>query len=117
MIVSGGAKGVDITAEVTAKELGMATDIKLPKNRSKGALYARNQEVVDACDELYAFWNGTSGGTIDTIKRAYRAGKFVIVVINPNTDKAQLKVKQAREGGLAFFERVKRRLQGKAYTD
>ena len=42
---------------------------------------ARNQRLVDACDVLVAFWDGSSKGTRTTVERALDSGKEVHVFI------------------------------------
>lgn len=105
-IVSGGAEGVDKTAENTAIKEGFAVDIKLPKRWGRTALLARNQDIVGACDYLIAFWDGESQGTLDTLRKAYRVNKQVFVYIVPWTEKASTKVKNIQKSGLAWYERI-----------
>ena len=45
---------------------------------------ARNQRLVDACDVLVAFWDGTSKGTRTTVERALDSGKEVHVFVSPS---------------------------------
>lgn len=78
VIVSGGAKGVDDYAETAAKACGMAVDIKLPqaprnapRNIYVAALMARNTEIVRDADLVTAFWDGSSNGTRDSLKKAH----------------------------------------------
>lgn len=77
VIVSGGAKGVDSTAENIAKHLGMKTDIYLPDyaRYGKSAPMIRNSLIIENCDEVVAFWDGVSKGTKDSIDKAERLGK------------------------------------------
>jgi hypothetical protein len=46
-----------------------------------GKSAARNQRLVDACDVLVAFWDGSSQGTRATVERALDAGKEVHVYL------------------------------------
>jgi predicted Rossmann fold nucleotide-binding protein DprA/Smf involved in DNA uptake len=80
-VVSGGAKGVDTLGERFADEFGLKKDISKPdwKKHGKGAAFIRNQEIVDHAEELIAFPIRESGGTWDTIRKAQKAGKRVIV--------------------------------------
>ncbi len=110
-IVSGGAEGVDATAEHAAKLLGLDIDIKLPKRWSRTALLARNQDIVDSCDYLVAFWDGWSKGTVDTIRKAYRVDKQVFVCIHPWTEEAEQRMKNTRLSGHNWFERAKAKLR------
>ncbi len=47
-----------------------------------GRSAARNQRLVDACDVLVAFWDGSSKGTRATVERALDSGKEVHVFIS-----------------------------------
>lgn len=81
IIVSGGARGVDRTAENRAKERGMKTLVFKP-DWSKGG-YAgieRNGDIVAACDVLVAFWDNKSPGTRNSINRARIVGKPVTII-------------------------------------
>ena len=75
-IVSGGAKGAD----TYAKEYALKNDIPiiefLPDYRKYGrkAPLMRNLQIVDNCDFLLAFWDGTSRGTKFTIDYAEKRG-------------------------------------------
>jgi hypothetical protein len=42
---------------------------------------ARNQRLIDACDVLVAFWDGSSKGTRSTVERALDSGKEVHVLL------------------------------------
>jgi len=80
-IVSGGAIGVDTLGERFADEYGLSKNISKPdwKKHGKGAAFIRNQEIVDNSDCLIAFPIKESGGTWDTICRAKKVGKKVVV--------------------------------------
>ena len=75
-IVSGGAKGAD----TYAKEYALKNDIPiiefLPDYQKYGrkAPLLRNLQIVDNCDFLLAFWDGTSRGTKFTIDYAEKRG-------------------------------------------
>ena len=81
-IITGSASGVDAAATRAAREKGMPVQV-LPasfeelSDPSKSA--ARNQRLVDACDVLVAFWDGSSKGTRTTVERALDSGKEVHV--------------------------------------
>jgi predicted Rossmann fold nucleotide-binding protein DprA/Smf involved in DNA uptake len=83
-IVTGSASGVDAAATKAARVRGLNVQV-LPASfdemadPSKSA--ARNQRLVDACDVLVAFWDGSSRGTRTTVERALDAGKEVHVFI------------------------------------
>ena len=82
IIISGGARGVDTAACTAADVHGLQCFVYLPdwRTHGKSAGFKRNQQVVDACDELVAFWDGTSRGTKHSIDLARRAGKPVQIV-------------------------------------
>ena len=83
-IITGSASGVDAAATRAARARGLAVQV-MPasfeevSDASKSA--ARNQRLVDACDVLVAFWDGTSKGTRATVDRALDAGKEVHVFL------------------------------------
>jgi len=74
-IVSGGAGGVDSWAAKYAKG-----PIKIFyadwDTFGKSAGVKRNTLIVDYADEVYAFWDGLSNGTLDTIRKAAKEGKL-----------------------------------------
>jgi predicted Rossmann fold nucleotide-binding protein DprA/Smf involved in DNA uptake len=83
-IVTGSASGVDAAATKAAREKGIPVQV-MPASfdemadASKAA--ARNQRLVDACDVLVAFWDGSSKGTRATVERALDSGKEVHVFV------------------------------------
>jgi uncharacterized phage-like protein YoqJ len=50
---------------------------------SREAFQRRNEWMVDNCDKLVAYWNGTSGGTANCLKYAQKITKLTYI-INPN---------------------------------
>lgn len=82
MIISGGAKGADSLAE------DLAIDYEWPYKEfpadwdkyGKSAGFRRNQQIVDACDVVLAFWDGKSKGTRDTINKAKVAKKPTFII-------------------------------------
>ncbi len=82
MIISGGAEGVDETAVMTARLRGLDTKVFLPdwKTNGKAAGMMRNTDIVADCDQLVAFWDGESKGTKDSIDKATKAGKDVVII-------------------------------------
>lgn len=76
-IISGGAKGADALAKRYAEEHNI--DYKeFPANwdkHGKSAGYIRNKQIVDAADEVVAFWDGESKGTQHTITITEEQGK------------------------------------------
>jgi predicted Rossmann fold nucleotide-binding protein DprA/Smf involved in DNA uptake len=87
-IITGSASGVDATATKAARARGIAVKVmpaafdELADERKSAA---RNQGLVDACDVLVAFWDGTSKGTRTTVDRALAAGKEVHVFISSSS--------------------------------
>jgi predicted Rossmann fold nucleotide-binding protein DprA/Smf involved in DNA uptake len=83
-ILTGSASGVDAAATKAAREKGIPVQV-MPASfdeladASKAA--ARNQRLVDACDVLVAFWDGSSKGTRATVERALDSGKEVHVFV------------------------------------
>lgn len=81
LVISGGAKGADQMSETWARRNGVETQIFLPDHKNfKHAYHHRNRLIAEACDQLVAFWDGSSTGTKYTIGYARRIGKPVIVV-------------------------------------
>ncbi len=46
---------------------------------AKAAGPRRNQLIVARCTDVIAFWDGKSPGTLDTIRKAMKAGKSCAV--------------------------------------
>ena len=85
-IITGSASGVDAAATKAARARGLGVQV-MPASFDEMAdasrSAARNQRLVDACDVLVAFWDGTSKGTRTTVERALDSGKEVHVFIAP----------------------------------
>jgi len=81
-VVSGGAKGADLLGERWANYWGLEIERYFPawNKHGKAAGFIRNQQIVDACDMVLAFWDGKSQGTADTIEKAKRAKKPTFIV-------------------------------------
>lgn len=78
----GGAKGVDSSAELWARENNIKTEIYLPeydKFPPKVAPIKRNQTIVDNSDYLLAITTGSSG-TASTIRMAEKKGIEIKIV-------------------------------------
>ena len=82
VIVSGGARGVDSVAVDEAKRLRMPYEVHLPdwSKHGKAAGAIRNRTIVEAADEVVAFWDGRSRGTKISIDIAKALKKPVRVV-------------------------------------
>ena len=83
-IITGSASGVDAAATKAARAKGIPVHVISASfdevaNVSRSA--ARNQRLVDACDVLVAFWDGSSKGTRATVERALDSGKEVHVLL------------------------------------
>jgi predicted Rossmann fold nucleotide-binding protein DprA/Smf involved in DNA uptake len=83
-IITGSASGVDAAATKAARVRGIPVQV-IPASFDELAdpakSAARNQRLVDACDVLVAFWDGTSKGTRNTVERALDSGKEVHVFV------------------------------------
>lgn len=69
-IVSGGAKGVDAYAAEYARKNGIKLTEFLPQYEryGRGAPIVRNRQIVEYADEVLAFWDGVSKGTLSVIR-------------------------------------------------
>ena len=81
-VVSGGARGVDTAAEISARLRGLAVEVYAPDYAAHGgrAPLVRNRKIVNAADTVTAFWDGQSTGTAHTIRLARQLGKAVEIV-------------------------------------
>ncbi len=81
-LVTGGARGVDSSAERWARRHGIPVTIHRAKWRRYGSAAGpiRNQQVVDDAEAVIAVWDGTSTGTADTVERARKRGIPVFVL-------------------------------------
>lgn len=81
-LIHGGARGVDSLADAVARRLGWSVEVILPDwvTFGRAAGHMRNEAMVrrvalaEGRKLCEAFWNGTSVGTFDCIKRATAAG-------------------------------------------
>jgi predicted Rossmann fold nucleotide-binding protein DprA/Smf involved in DNA uptake len=82
-IVSGGAVGVDTVAANYAKENGIKLVEFLPEYNlyGKGALMRRNKKIAEYADMGIAFWDGSSKGTIHTVKYFRELNKNVKIFL------------------------------------
>lgn len=83
LLISGGARGIDMSAEKYADKNGMPKLIFLPdyEKYGKTAPLIRNKLIVENADLVIAIWNGVSCGTKFTIEYAKKIGKEVKVYI------------------------------------
>ncbi len=78
-LISGGAKGADTLAKKYAAQNSIPYKEFLPQwdKFGKSAGYKRNIQIVNAADEIVAFWDGISKGTKHSIDIATEQGKPV----------------------------------------
>jgi len=82
VIVSGGAKGIDIMAQWIAKEIGAQLIIFYPdpKKPSPQRYFDRNKRIVLESDIVVAFDRKEHSGTLNTINYAKEIKKPLIIV-------------------------------------
>lgn len=82
LLVSGGAKGADSLGERYANENNIETLIFKPdwKKHGPAAGPLRNTDIVNNADTIIAFWDCESRGTKDSITKAEKLGKEVIII-------------------------------------
>ena len=96
LIVSGGAKGADITAEFWAREFVVKTLILKPdwEKHKKAAGFIRNVDIVKNSDKVIAFWDGRSKGTKHTIDICKKEGKKCKIVYTDKDFIRAIKIKE-----------------------
>jgi hypothetical protein len=82
LLVSGGAKGADSLGERYAKENNIETLIFKPdwEKHGKAAGMIRNTDIINNSETIIAFWDGESRGTKDSITKAEKKGKKVVII-------------------------------------
>jgi NADP-dependent 3-hydroxy acid dehydrogenase YdfG len=83
-IITGSASGVDAAVIKAAREAGVPVQVmpaSFDELTDPARAAARNLRLVEACDVLVAFWDGSSKGTRGTIERALDSGKEVHVFV------------------------------------
>ena len=82
-IVSGGAAGVDKCAADFARENGLKLTEFLPiyEKYGKSAPILRNKQIVEYADEVIAFWDGNSRGTLSSIEYCKKLGTPCKIII------------------------------------
>lgn len=85
-IISGGCAGADTMAKRYANEHGIPFTEYLPRFKTDPRTpyhprwyLKRNEDIVDNCEKLVAFWDGMSKGTGYTVKYAQKQGKDVAI--------------------------------------
>jgi hypothetical protein len=92
VLISGGAVGVDTTAQRYAELAGIETVIIKPNYEKYGKLapLKRNEEIVNTADIVLAIWDGKSTGTLHAINYARLNCKMVRVVNLGQKDQTSL---------------------------
>lgn len=81
-IVSGGALGPDRIAANYARQNKIPLVEFLPEyTRYKGgAPHVRNRQIAEYADEVLAFWDGSSKGTLQTVELFKALGKKATII-------------------------------------
>lgn len=82
LIISGGARGADRLAEKLADEIGVPKLVIKPEweKYGKAAGFIRNEDIVKKSDVVFAFWDGQSRGTENSIKHAEKMDKKLFIL-------------------------------------
>ena len=102
-VVSGGAPGVDTWAEEAAEACGLETLIFHAdwENLGRKAGPIRNEKIVAQADQVIAFWNKKSRGTLNTVVLANEKG-IPVKIFSPDGESIPLEeaMKVAEERGV-----------------
>ena len=81
-IVSGGAKGADTLAAQFAVEMDIPLLVFKPdyQKYGRGATLVRNTQIIENADVVFAFWDGQSKGTKDSITKAKKLQKELHII-------------------------------------
>ncbi len=81
-IVSGGARGADTLGKTLAHNLHYTYLEFLPDwdGLGKKAGFIRNEQIINACDEVLALWDGVSKGTAHSLSLAKKAKKNTVII-------------------------------------
>lgn len=81
-IVSGGAIGADSLAERYATEKGLDLTLFYPDWKAFGPAAGpiRNERIVERADEVFAFWDMKSKGTLNSIGHAHKQKKVCHII-------------------------------------
>ena len=81
-IVSGGAKGADTLAAQCAAEMDIPLLVFKPdyQKYGRGATLVRNTQIIENADVVFAFWDGQSKGTKDSITKAKKLQKELHII-------------------------------------
>lgn len=88
VIITGGAKGVDLAAMQYAKDKGISTVTVRPEYGiyGKAAPIRRNEKMVDMADAVLVIWDGLSKGSKYTADYAKRQNKALTVIKTDTTE-------------------------------
>lgn len=81
-VVSGGARGADSLGARWARENRVKLTEFIPDwdRFGKRAGFLRNEDIVQACDVVLAFWDGVSRGTGNSLSIAKRLKRTTLIV-------------------------------------
>ena len=81
-IVLGGAKGADTLAAQFATEMDIPLLVFKPdyQKYGRGATLVRNTQIIENADVVFAFWDGKSKGTKDSITKAKKLQKELYII-------------------------------------
>ena len=88
IIISGGAFGADSLGKKYAKENNIPITKFLPdwKKHGNSAGFVRNKDIIYASDYIYAFWDGVSKGTKNSIEWCHKYKKSYTVIFFDNEE-------------------------------
>jgi hypothetical protein len=86
LVISGGARGVDLQAERIARIHGLPLMVFRARWNIYGrrAGFIRNARIVETCTRVVAFWDGSSSGTAHTIQIARLVTPRPLLVVGPD---------------------------------
>jgi hypothetical protein len=81
-IISGHAMGADSLGEKYAIENNIPTKIFYPdwEKYGKKAGFIRNTDIINEAELVIAFWDGTSKGCGDSIEKAKKLNKKILII-------------------------------------
>ena len=81
-IVSGGAAGIDTLAAEYARQNGLKLTEIFPRydRYGRAAPILRNKRIVEYADQILAFWDGSSKGTLSVVRYAEKIGKPIKMI-------------------------------------
>ena len=82
LLISGGARGADSLGERYANENNIPKKIFYSEwdKHGKAAGFLRNTDIINEADIIIAFWDGVSNGTKDSITKAKKQNKQIIII-------------------------------------